>query len=54
MVFEDGMTSTQNMFYGLSNILEADVSEFDGSKVTTMHSMFRECGIIKKNKFWRI
>ena len=51
LVFEDGMTSTQNMFLFLDSIIEADVSEFDGSKVTTMHSMFRECNYVKKINF---
>ena len=45
--FEDGINSTENMFYGLDNIIEADLSQFDASKVTSMNSMFKDCGNLK-------
>ena len=52
--FEDGVNSTENMFYGLTNLVEVDLSHFDASKVTSMNSMFRECSNLEKIEFGNI
>ena len=36
------------MFYGLTNLIEVDLSNFDGSKVTTMNGMFNSCSNLEK------
>ena len=51
LLFEDEISSTENMFYGIINMLEADLSDFDASKVTRMTSMFEECFSVKKITF---
>ena len=43
IIFDEDITSCEKMFYGLDNLIEIDLSNFDNSKVTTMKSMFREC-----------
>ena len=48
LVFEDGINSTENMFYNLNNLIEVDLSRFDASKVTNMNSMFRNCTKLEK------
>ena len=41
--FEDEITSCENMFNGLTNLIKIDLSNFDNSKVTNMSSMFQNC-----------
>ena len=41
--FDDYITSCDNMFYGVNNIIEIDLSNFNTRRVTSMCSMFREC-----------
>ena len=36
-------TSCENMFNGLSNITEIDLTNFDGSNVQKMNNMFSNC-----------
>ena len=45
------LTHAKNMFKGLSNIVEIDLSEFDSSKVTNMAHMFNGCSGFEKIKF---
>ena len=45
LVFEEDITSCENMFNGLSNIKEINLLNFDTSKVTSMQSMFDSCVI---------
>ena len=54
LIFEDSIVSFENMFDGLDNIKEVDLSNFDSSKVTSMAAMFRECKNIEKINFWNI
>ena len=39
--FNNQIESCENMFSGLANVIEIDLSNFDASKVKNMHSMFR-------------
>ena len=41
--FNDYITSCDNMFYGMNNIIEIDLSNFHTQQVTSMCCMFREC-----------
>ena len=41
--FNQIITSSSNMFSGLDNIVEVDLSKVDFSQVTTMDSMFKDC-----------
>ena len=43
LIFINQIDSLENMFKGLNNIIEADLSNFDTSYVTTMSSMFKDC-----------
>ena len=52
--FNDNINSCENMFLGLSNIIEIDLSNFDFSYVTTMKSMFKDCKHLKKIDFGNI
>ena len=52
--FNDYVTSCENMFQGLSNLKEIDLSGFDFSKVTSMKSMFQYCTGLKSIKFGNI
>ena len=54
LIFNDEITSCENMFKGLSNIIEIDLSFFDFSKVKNMYSMFYGCTNLKKIKFGNI
>ena len=54
LIFEDPIVSFENMFDGLDNIKEVDLSNFDSSKVTSMAPMFRECKNIEKINFGNI
>ena len=51
LVFEDKLTTTEYMFKDLTNIIEADLSEFDASKVTLMNGMFWGCNNVQKINF---
>ena len=46
--FNDLINSSENMFYGLKNIIEIDLSNLDTSKVTNMASMFEQCSNLEK------
>ena len=49
--FQTQINSCVNMFNGLNNLIEADLSNFDASKVTDMTSMFLGCTKLKKIDF---
>ena len=52
--FGKQINSCQNMFKGLQNIIEIDLSKLSTSKVSDMSSMFYECKNLKKIKFGNI
>ena len=52
--FNDDINSCENMFKGLSNIIEIDLSKFDFSHVTSMKSMFQNCTGLKVIEFGNI
>ena len=54
LIFDREITSCANMFSGLKNIKEIDLSNFDTSKVTDMNSMFKECTNLEKINFGNI
>ena len=43
IVWDSPINSCNNMFYDFINIIEADLSKFDASKVTSMSNMFKGC-----------
>ena len=48
--FNDNITSCENMFNGLRNLKEIDLSKFDFSYVTSIKSMYKDCiNLIKIN-----
>ena len=51
LIFNEEINSCKNMFKGLSNIIEIDVSFFDFSHVTNMDSMFQECTNLQRIDF---
>ena len=48
LIFDEEIDSCENMFNNLQNITFIDLSGFDTSKVTNMHSMFFNCTNLKK------
>ena len=48
LIFNEEINSCENMFNGLYNIIEIDLSYFDFSLVTNMNSMFRYCYHLQK------
>ena len=48
------ITSCENMFNGLNNIVEIDLSNFDTSEVTIMNAMFKDCTNLEKINFGEI
>ena len=48
LIFDSAITTCENMFSGLENIKEIDLSEFDSSNVITMSRMFYDCQNLKK------
>ena len=54
LIYNDTLNSTQSMFFGMDNLIEADLSLFDFSLVTTMENMFRHCYNITKINFGNI
>ena len=49
--FDRLINTTENMFKGLNNIIEIDLSNFHTSKVTSMVSMFESCLNLSKINF---
>ena len=49
--FMTQIKTCENMFNGLINLIEADLSNFDASKVTNMFNMFFSCTGLKKVNF---
>ena len=49
--FESQINTCENMFNGLGNIIEADLSNFDASRVTNMVNMFLSCTKLKRIDF---
>ena len=45
------LTDCLHMFYGLSNIIEIDLTNLDLSQVTVMNSMFKNCNNLEYIKF---
>ena len=43
LIWDYNLTYCNSMFYGLSNIISIDLSNFDSSHVTTMENMFYGC-----------
>ena len=54
LIFEEEITSCENMFNGLSNITEINLTNFDASRVTSMKSMFSSCTNLEKITFGNI
>ena len=54
IIFDKEIESCENMFNGLIDVLEIDLSNFDISLVTNMNSMFKECKNLKKITFGNI
>jgi len=54
LIFNEEINSSENMFNGLSNIIEIDLSFFDSSLVTNMDSMFKDCTNLQKINFRKI
>ena len=54
LIFDREIISCANMFSGLKNIKEIDLSNFDTSKVIDMNSMFKECTNLEKINFGNI
>ena len=52
--FNETIISCENMFNGLENIREIDLSNFDASKVERMDSMFSNCINLEKINFGKI
>ena len=52
--FNESLNSCENMFDGLSNIIEINLSNLDTSKVTNMDSMFNQCINLGEIKFGNI
>ena len=52
--FNEALISCEDMFHGLSNIIEVDLSNFDCSQVTSMKSMFKDCTNLKSINFGNI
>ena len=52
--FDNQITSCKNMFKGLTNIIEIDLSNFDVSEVIDMSFMFHSCSTLKKINFGNI
>ena len=52
--FDRQINSFRNMFSGLTNIIEIDLSNLDTSKVTTMEEMFNGCINLEKINFGNI
>ena len=52
--FDEEITSCENMFYGLTNLIKIDLSNFDNSKVTNMSAMFRYCNNLENINFGEI
>ena len=52
--FNNQITSCENMFYGLINITEIDLSNFDASHVESMAFMFSQCLGLEKINFGEI
>ena len=54
IIFDEQITTCEKMFYGLNNIYEIDLSNFDISNVINMNSMFEECSNLEKINFGNI
>ena len=52
--FDDQINICENMFYGMENIIEIDLSNFDASNVISMHRMFSDCVDLQKITFGNI
>ena len=52
LYFDEEINSCENMFNNLQNLTFIDLSSFDTSKVTNMHSMFFNYTNLKKNNIW--
>ena len=52
--FESAIESCENMFYKLQDIISADLSRFDVSKVTSMTNMFSGCSQLEYVDFGNI
>ena len=54
IIFDEEINTCENMFKGLDNIKEIDLSNFDTSKVTNMNSMFYDCINLTRINFGHI
>ena len=52
--FENQIESTEKMFYGLNNIIQIDLSEFDASNVKSFAYMFYQCSNLEIINFGNI
>ena len=54
LIFNDQIEICSKMFYGMKNIIEADLSKFDASMVVNISYMFEDCYNLKKINFGNI
>ena len=54
LIFKEKINSCYCMFFGLENIIEVDLSNFDASEVISMSFMFSYCNNLIKIKFGNI
>ena len=54
LIFSETLYSSENMFYGLQNIKEIDLSRFDSSKIRNMSQMFYNCSNLENIIFGNI
>ena len=54
LYFNNSITSCENMFYLLKDIIEIDLSKFDFTCVTTMKNMFKNCSLLERVDFGNI
>ena len=54
IIYEDKLNSCENMFNGITNITEIDLTEFDTSEVTNMDFMFNQSINLEKITFGNI
>ena len=54
LIFKDQIKTCNSMFFGVDDIIEVDLTEFDASRVFSMSYMFANCDKLKKINFGNI
>lgn len=54
LIFDESINTCENMFKGLNNIIEVDLSHFDSPKVQSMAHMFNGCNKLAKITFGKM